>query len=585
MKKKILVLFLFVSVLLGFFMQTAAATHESIEVFSVKRTIHITYNKIFGVTDEYIFINTGNDPISSLIIEIPFQFSSNLATFDVFGSDAEKLTAEKLPYDGSNFIKWRIYLNRPLNGGDTVWIKTRTVYYGLTSDYGNYIDDTLGHIIFNFVKFPSAPYYIRNCSVTFTCDPKITIYDEITQKYLSTLLLISQTAVSKNNFTSYAGRYNLSVPSGYSYTISTIKFPTIKREIRIDPWGYIYVWEEHLVENSGPYGNFRITSYTFNIPFDAQDINVFDEFGSLAFSVSGENTKNITVDFDSTRYSLLYGETTYYWVVYRLPLSSYIQENGDKIKLRLDILFGTFNCLIEKFDIVLILPKEASLNYLFPSADAFNTVDNSLVLIFNESHITSYNANLIELEYDMSKSYFYVLSRPLIFLLLFMIVCSSYVIMKRVLPSKEGLPTRATVVPTPILLEFCSIFEEKVSLITELEKLDEDLKKRKIKKRIYRNQLKTAEKKILELNKDIEELKITIKRAGGRFAQIVNELEINEAERAAAKDGLFNLEQRYLRKKISVVAYQKLSNDLINRHKKARTKIDKLIFELREILS
>ena len=111
------------------------------------------------------------------------------------------------------------------------------------------------------------------------------------------------------------------------------------------------------------------------------------------------------------------------------------------------------------------------------------------------------------------------------------------------------------------------------------------MKKRKIKKRIYRNQLKTAERKIMELNKDIEDLKIHLKTAGGRFAQIANELEINEAERESSKDGLYNLEQRYLRKKISVLAYQKLNQDLIERQRKAKTKIDKLIFELREVLS
>ncbi|MHA1132439.1 MAG: hypothetical protein ACTSQQ_16755, partial [Candidatus Helarchaeota archaeon] len=191
----------------------------------------------------------------------------------------------------------------------------------------------------------------------------------------------------------------------------------------------------------------------------------------------------------------------------------------------------------------------------------------------------------LEIEIDLSKSYFDILSRPLVFLLAFGILCSSYVVSKRVLPSEERLFRRATVVPTPILLEFCSLFEEKTSLVTEIEKLDDNLKKHKIKKRLYRSQRKTAEKKIAELDKDIAELKISLKEAGGRFSQIVNELEINEAQRQSAKDGLYNLEQRYLRKKISVVAYQKLRKDLLNRHKKSKTKIDKLIFELREILS
>ena len=567
--------------------QTASSVNDTIEVVSVNRTTKITYNKIFQVTDQYIFKNTGKDPVSSLTIEVPYEFSSDLVLFELYGANSEKLSFEKLPYDGSNFLRWRVYLNAPLLSGDTISVRNEMAFVGLTSDYPNtQVDGVQGHINFHFFEFPSSPYSIRKCNVTITCNPGVTVYDSSHGSYFSQLLLVTNVYVPKNNNTSYNSRYNLSEPQNpYStgFAISAVEFPYVKREIRVDLWGYLYIYEEHQIKHFGPYGNFRITAYTFNVPLNAENVYIFDNFGNLVYGV--DKYRNVTINFASTRYELQYGETETYWITYRLPLSDYSTSNGDKIKLNLDILFGSFRAVVKDFRITLILPKDASLNSILPSASSFSSEDNSVVMHFNETNVTPYNSKIVELELDASNSYGPFLARPLLFLLIFASICSGYVIVKRVIPSKERLIERRTVVPTPILLEFCSLNEEKVSLITEIEQLDDDMKKRRIKKRIYRNELKNKEKKIFELNKDIDEIKITLRSAGGRFEQIANELEINEAERQSTMDGLYNLEQRYLRKKISLVAYQKLSDDLINRHKRSRTKIDKLLFELREIMS
>lgn len=586
MKKQIILACLCAVVLLGLFIQPTSATNDPLEVVSVDRTVHITYHKVFQVMDKYTFINTGNDPISSLIIAVPYQYDSNIASFEVFGSDSNTLTFKRLPYDGSNFLKWRVYLDTPLYGKETFFLQNNITFVYLTSDISSSTDGTQGHINFNFFKYPTSPYYIQNCSVKFTCAPKVTIYDPIQYRYATSLTIASNIPVSRNNITAYNSRYNMTAPTGFhTFALASYKFPYINREIQVDLWGFLHISEEHLIEHIGPDGNFRINSFPIEIPLDALDLYIYDKFGKLSYTRSKDNPRIVTLNYAATRYALQKGESTTYWITYRLPLQNYGQINGDRLRLKFDIFFGNYHGVIENFAISLIIPKDASLISQNPSIDLINTQGNNLYLFYNESTTTDYNTKIVELNIDITNSLFHFLARPILFLIIIVAICSSYVVAKRMLPSEERLFERITVVPTPIILEFCSLFEEKTSLVSELEKLDEDLKNRKIKKRIYRNQRKTAEKKILELNKDIEDLKINLRNAGGRFAQIANELEINEAERESAKDGLFNLEQRYLRKKISVVAYQKLSNDLENRHKKAKTKIDKLLFELRDILS
>lgn len=537
------------------------------------------------MTDRYVFTNTGSDPVSSFLFEVPSAFSLNLAYFQLYDANSEQLSFEKLPYDGSSFIRWRLYLNAPLLSGKNVTITNEMAFSGMTTDYPDTsVDGVEGHINFYFYRFPTSPYYIQKCNVTVTCDPRVTVYNS-GSGYFSQLVLERNVNVSKNNDISYNSRFNLTEPSGYDYTLSAIKYPIMKREIRIDPWGYLYISEEREIEHFGPYGNFRVNKFTFNLTSDTENVYVFDKFGGLTFSVSGKTTKSVTVDFDASRYTLLYHESATFWITYRLPLSNYMTQNGDKLKIDLNIFFGDCNAVIDDFAITIILPKDTSLNKVLPSADYFSSGSNEIIIGFNETDVTPYNSKIVELEIDVSNSYIDILSRPLLLLLILGSICTGYVIVKRLLPSKERLIERKSVVPTPILLEFCSLCEEKVALVSEIEQLEEDMKRRKIKKRDYRNELKNKEKRIFELNKDIDDLKITLKDAGGRFAQIVNEFEISEAERQSTTDGLYNLEQRYLRKKISIVAYQKLSDDLINRHKKAKTRLDKLLFELREILS
>ncbi|MHA1132642.1 MAG: hypothetical protein ACTSQQ_17785, partial [Candidatus Helarchaeota archaeon] len=114
MKKNLLLAILFTTFLLAIFVSPVSANNSSIEIDKVNRTIHLNYNKMIIVTDDYIYHNIGNDPITSILVQVPYKYLSNLGSFLVYGDDGKHLTADRPPYDGSGFIKWRIYLNIPL---------------------------------------------------------------------------------------------------------------------------------------------------------------------------------------------------------------------------------------------------------------------------------------------------------------------------------------------------------------------------------------------------------------------------------------------------------------------------------------
>jgi hypothetical protein len=139
---------------------------------------------------------------------------------------------------------------------------------------------------------------------------------------------------------------------------------------------------------------------------------------------------------------------------------------------------------------------------------------------------------------------------------------------------------------TKILVRaFCNLFEQKLSLIMELNELNEDPERWKIKKRTYRNRYKVLNKKLLEISRNIGDLKMTLRESGDMFSKVVDQLEISEAKYISAGDDLYSLRQRYSWKEISHIAYQKLLGKFNKRHKKAITRIARRLMKLREILT
>ncbi len=139
---------------------------------------------------------------------------------------------------------------------------------------------------------------------------------------------------------------------------------------------------------------------------------------------------------------------------------------------------------------------------------------------------------------------------------------------------------------TKILVRaFCRLLEQKLSLMMELNELNEDPKRWKIKKRAYRNRYKVLNKKLLKLSGDIGELKMLLRESGDRVSKIVDQLEISEAKYLSVGDDLYSLRQRYSWKEISHIAYQKLLRKLNKRHKKATARIAWRLLRLRGIFA
>jgi hypothetical protein len=171
-------------------------------------------------------------------------------------------------------------------------------------------------------------------------------------------------------------------------------------------------------------------------------------------------------------------------------------------------------------------------------------------------------------------------------MLILILISSLYVlIIKTRKDEADLLAIKKELLPISEIREFCSLYEEKIALIVEIRNAEEDVKRKKIIKKKYKNIVDKNQKKIEEIDREIIPFKKLIIEIDVSFENIIKKLEILEAERLSVKDGLNLLAARYKRGRLpSRSAYMKLSDNFLNRQKKIDRSIDKNIRTLRSYL-
>ncbi|MEM2145869.1 MAG: hypothetical protein QW279_10940, partial [Candidatus Jordarchaeaceae archaeon] len=171
--------------------------------------------------------------------------------------------------------------------------------------------------------------------------------------------------------------------------------------------------------------------------------------------------------------------------------------------------------------------------------------------------------------------------RPFLFMFIIGSIATAYVTMRS--RRKEVVPeiVAPAKIIAPILAEFCELYDQKNSLILEMDSLREDVLRGKIKKVEYAQRVKSAEKELAMLNKQIEQKKTEILKLNKKFESDFRDLEINEADREQAKMAIQHLRRRYLMKRLTKETYLELTEAQEKKLKKAESNIDKKIQDLR----
>ena len=455
-----------------------------------------------------------------------------------------------------------------------------TVIFILSNDLVSY-DASTRLFSVDFPAYPSFVKEVADCNVTLVfpggaIDVTVTKDDGI----------VDTTNFVKENLAAFT----YSPASAAFLPVDSLQIIDIKkldRIITISPLGDIVASDSYRIVNNS---TGSLDSLEISLPPNASNIAGRDEFGralTVEVLTSNASTHLVNVTFIS---SLNSGESTFVTAEYTLPSVS--SEQATRFALDFD-LFPYFNYYVDEASVTIVLPEGA--RFLTPQ---LSSIDPSLSLsreIFQEklsinregvSYIDDVfpSENALQITYEYNP--LWLSFRPTIWVWALMTVgCTIVAFWRRPKPSA---PPRIVVPKLPVGLSpdhvraFTEAYEEKNRIASELKFLDIRAQKGKIPRRRYKVQRRTLEVRFDALSRNIAELRSIFRSAGGKYADLIRQLDIAETKLNEVETNTSSVETRHRRGELSLEEYKKFLADYQRRKEKAETTINGILLRLRE---
>lgn len=450
---------------------------------------------------------------------------------------------------------------------------------------------TIGFVLSNSILKQDA----QNTSL-FTLD--FPAYPSLTDKALScnaSVVLPESAKYINGTIANFTYSENIELPA-FAYAPANVTFTLaeeeiqifvveeLKREIRIGGTGEIEVSDQYYIRNLSPK---NIASIKVALPLNASAVTAEDEFGRKA------KTSPTLVDAETNRYKISLvlpvesSRATIFVVKYALPKDIYIKPEASSLEFALPT-FENVNYYVEKTYITFSLPegaKIAALNYDSATLTCGVTRD-----VFHEQvavsgrGMFSLNSFTVKIAYQYNP--LWLSFRPTLWVWTVAILgCAITALVKRPKATVSvALPVpTAAMRPTPNMVKsFVDLYEEKRKIILEIRTLEEGIRRGRIPRRRYKVQRRSLEIRLNSLSRNLEDLKLKLRTAGGRYMDLINQLDRAEAEIGEAEANIKSIEARHSRGELSLEAYRRFLGDYERKKEEAEAKISGILVRLRE---
>ncbi|MFX1552990.1 MAG: hypothetical protein ACFFBV_03610 [Promethearchaeota archaeon] len=561
---------------------------ENVLITQVNRQVNISLTGLISINDSLEIKNFNNNPISSFFYGIPVDLSDDLVFFKAMGTDQNTLLTES-PYmimNGHELIV--IYFNSPLLPHQTRRIRIYYIYKDIPS-YGKSNPQPVSSLV---TVYPLLPYRLEGKIIAIFHYPISasggqsdwgvvddgrhlvrfnfnTIKNEIGADFIAPFL---ENLGDKKN-------------SKISFTDSSAtktEMIEINRNIFISPWGIIRVKEDFSIQNLGKIDFYRVS---FKIPKNADNLYISDDLGEiLGITIENSGTskyKTVRINLFVNRLNMTPNSIWNFKVEYNLPFENYVSQNWFQESVKIDLLTTVYDYLGRDQTINVIIDGCQNINSITNPPDTIKISQGTTIIVYKSDFVTPIEEMLIQFTFTIDP--FYILLRPVIFILIIAISASIFVLITK---TRKKQYDKAMIIrefiPVNEIREFSSLYEEKNALTLEIRQAEEDTKRKKMAKKKYKNILDKNKSKIEEIQQEIIPFKKIIIETNETFENIIKKLDVLEAERISVKDSLSLLESRYKRGRVpSRAAYQNLSDKIKKRRKKIDRTIDKLLQQLR----
>jgi hypothetical protein len=541
--------------------RAADAENAGYTIESVNHTIEVLYNGYIFVNDT-VQINTTDQTPSNFLIGFPYVF--------------RPFVLRCLAYNESSVFP--VDLDAPL--------EDRVGFYGAKVNFPNGFPH-----VFTVLFVLSNDCIIHNATSTyylyFPAFPSLTKPTEVCN--VSTILptgaeyqggAISTFNYSQENLPSFTSNASLVVFSLPNDEIQVVDVGSMEREIRLNEFGEIQVSDTYLITNKA---TVEVGSFEAILPRNASNLRAQDQFGRTL------GLPELT-DEEMNRYNVTFSlpiktdESTLFTVQYDLPKSLVVKEQANQFDLNIS-LFQDLNYYINQTSVKFVLPEGARiLNLDTLIGDNYNLGRN----VFQET-VSINRQGMFSLDgFNAVFSYEYnplwLSFRPTLWIWALSIVgCLVAIVWKRPeAPAKVTAPTSAVRLHPEYIRSFADAYEDKMKIVLDIESLETKVQKGRIPRRRYKVQRRTLETRLNTLSRDLAESKGKMRAAGGKYADLMRQLEIAETEINEVEANIKSIEVRQSRGEISIETYRKLLADYQRRREKTQTAITGILLRLRE---
>lgn len=360
-----------------------------------------------------------------------------------------------------------------------------------------------------------------------------------------------------------------------------------EREAIIDRFGFIVIRDSYVLENIG---NETLDRVAVLIPGNSRNILVSDLLGfhyrflslrelmergaELGTYVIQPIEEDIMV-YIFPRYTFDPGERMSFTLTYTLPAKDYVERSEKGYALKLGLHNVTLFQRIEGFYTTITFPEGTSIISSTPgfvqSGTKFEGMKVSGFSAYDPA-ARSFEPVIIEYDYVL----FWVAFYPLLWVSIPLAI--SYGAM--LLPKPRPLVPKPAI-PVEKIREFVHNYEEKLSFLTDEEELEDDFAHGKMKRHEYVRRIEEIRRRLAIVERNLAILKDKVKGLGGKYAEIVDEIEVMEVRLSTDKASLRQIEERFRAGQISKSAYSALTSDVLRRTKEGKKAIMEALIRLR----
>lgn len=563
-----------------------AANGDGYSIDHVSRTIEILHNGYVFINDTIRIVGnaTVGETLGNFRIGFPYKYGTQLL--------------QCVAYDASDIFN--VTLNVPL--------ESRMGFYAVEIGFPQPLDISTGtaHIF-------TVGFVLSNNLLTASSTNQYTLdfpaYPSLTKPATScnaTLFFpdnVTAITITKNDETVNSSAYGIvplpaftASPATTDFTLSSDKLRVfdvkeLNREIAVNEAGEMGGSDSYYITSKEPQ---TITAIEIILPDNASNISAHDQFGrtfeQAPTPVENEEINRYRIAFSlplesykSTRFSVEYSLSDSY---------SRMQEGTNKFNITFP-LFPQMDYYIESASIAVTLPEGARIlnqeSILIDNAYSVtkNIFQETVTIELQDVSFAkdlSSSENVLQITYEYNP--LWLSFRPTLWVwALAVIGCAITVVWRRPkAPSTAAIPTMTVKLRPEDIKSFTDSYEDKRKIISEMDSLEIMAQKGKIPRRRYKVRRKTLEIRLDTLSRNLAEYKEKMCSAGGKYADLMRQLEIAETEINEVETNMKSIEARHSRGEISLEAYRKLLADYQHRKETANTTISGILLRLREEL-